>query len=161
MNEHKRSRGGQGPRAIAGEVERLTRPALGKRGFAEAAIIAEWATVVGPVLAAHTCPLKLVFQRGQRGDGVLHLRVANGAFATELQHLEPQLLERVNGHFGYRAVARLALSQGPLPRRPKPKPPQPPPADPAVVERAVASVDDPEVKQALARLGSFVLRHRP
>jgi hypothetical protein len=161
MSEHKRSRGGQGPRAIAGEVERLTRPALGKRGFAEAAIIAEWPTVVGAVLGANTCPLKIVFPRGQRGDGVLHLRVANGAFATELQHLEPQLLERVNAHFGYRAVARVALTQGPLPRRAKPKPPPPAPADPAAVERAVAAVGDPEVKQALARLGAFVLRRRP
>lgn len=160
MSQHKRSRGGPGPRAIAGEVERLTRPALGKRGFAEAAVIAEWPSIVGSVLAARTCPLKIVFPRGQRGDGVLHLRVANGAFATELQHLEPQVLERVNGHFGYRAVARLALSQGPLPRQAKPKPPAPPPADPAVVERAVADVADPEVRQALARLGAFVLRRR-
>lgn len=161
MSQEKRSRGGQGPRAIAGEVERLTRPALGRRGFAEAGVIAEWPNIVGPVLAVHTCPLRIAFARGERGDGVLHLRVANGALATELQHLEPQLLERVNGHFGYRAVARLAISQGPLPRRPKPKPPAPPPADPAVVERAVAGVDDPEMKEALARLGAFVLRRRP
>lgn len=153
-------RGGAGPRAIAGDIARLTRPALGRRGFAQAGIIAEWPAVVGPVLAANTCPLKIVFPRGERGDGTLHLRVASGALATELQHLEPQLLERINGHFGYRAVARLAITQGPLPRRSPPKPPPAPLADAEEVERRVAAVADPEVKEALARLGRFVLRPR-
>ena len=31
--------------------------------------------------------------------------------ATELQHLEPQVLERINGFFGYAAVKRLRLIQ--------------------------------------------------
>ena len=35
--------------------------------------------------------------------------------ATELLHLEPLLIERINGYFGFKAVARLKITQGPLP----------------------------------------------
>ena len=34
----------------------------------------------------------------------------------ELQHLEPVVVDRVNRFFGYAAVARIALIQGPLPK---------------------------------------------
>ena len=50
--------------------------------------------------------------RGERRDGTLHLQVAPG-LALEVQHREPVLVERINAFFGYRAVARLALKQGP------------------------------------------------
>ncbi len=152
-------RGGAGPQAIAASIGRLTRPALAKRGFAEAGVIAEWPSIVGSVLAAHTCPLKIVFPRGERGDGALHLRVASGAMATQLQHLEPLIIERINVYFGYRAVARLAMSQGPLPRRRKPKP-QAAPAAAEEVEERLGAVDDAELKAALTGLGRWVLARR-
>ena len=50
------------------------------------------------------------------GDGVLQVRVA-GPLAVELQHLAPQVLERVNTYLGYRAVTQLKLSRGVLPAR--------------------------------------------
>ena len=45
----------------------------------------------------------------------MHLRVASGGLAMELQHFEPVLVERINAYFGYPAVARVKLIQGPLP----------------------------------------------
>lgn len=152
-------RGGAGPQAIAATIGRLTRPVLARRGFAEAGIIAEWPNIVGSALAAQTCPLKIVFQRGQRGDGVLHLRIASGAMATQLQHLEPLIVERINVYFGYRAVARLAITQGPLPRRPKPKP-QAVPLAAEEVEQRLDGVADAELKAALTSLGRWVLARR-
>lgn len=150
-------RGSAGPRAIAGHIERLTKPALAKRGLAGAAIVAEWPVIVGPTLAAQTCPLRIAWPRSEAGEGTLHLRVASGAMATQLQHLEPLVLERVNGFFGYRAIARLAISQGPLPRPRKPPKPPSRQAPPDEVERRLAAVDDPELKAALAALGKWVL----
>lgn len=159
MKDDKDRRGGFGPKAVAAAIDRVARPALGKRGFAAAGVIADWPQIVGATLATQTCPLKIVVARGERGDGVLHLRVASGAMATQLQHLEPVLIERINVYFGYRAVARIAISQGPLPRRKPPKPPPAPLADPAEVAKRVAGVADPELKEALARLGAWVLRN--
>lgn len=150
-------RGSAGPRAIAGQIDRLTRPALAKRGLAGAAVVAEWHAIVGPAMAQYTCPLRITWPRDKAGEGTLHLRVASSALATELQHLQPQMLERINGYFGYCAVARVAITHGPLPRpRPRAKPParQAPPEE---VERRLAMVEDPDLKAALAALGKWVL----
>jgi len=34
-----------------------------------------------------------------------------GVRALEAQHREPAIIERVNAHYGYRAIARIRLSQ--------------------------------------------------
>lgn len=150
-------RGSAGPRAIAGALDKLTRPALARRGLAGAAVISEWAAIVGPAMARYTCPQRIVWPRDKAGDGTLHLRVASSALATELQHLQPQLLERINGFFGYRAVARVSISHGPLPRRPSPPKPPPRLAPPEEVERRLAAVENPDLKAALAGLARWVL----
>ncbi|MEO5375371.1 MAG: DciA family protein [Alphaproteobacteria bacterium] len=153
-------RGSFGPRAIGAAVARVARPVLGKRGFAEAAIITDWPSLVGPQLAAHTLPTRVAHARGQREGGVLHLRVAGGAFATEVQHLEPLILERINRYFGYRAIARIKLSQGPLPRRRSPKLDAPRPLAPSeeqALAADVAGIASDDLREALARLGRAVM----
>ena len=80
-----------------------------------------------------------------------------GASALELQHSEPQVVERINDFFGYPAVARLRLIQAPPVRpvkRAAPAPTRPLAADElAALAAAVAIVGDPELRGALARLG--------
>lgn len=149
-------RGSAGPRAIAEVAARLTRRPLGKRGFTEASLIGQWASVVGAALAATTLPLRITFPPGERAGGVLHLRVASGAMATQVQHLEPLVVQRINGHFGYRAVARLALSQGPVPRPPARRAAPEPQLDAAAEDelaRRLAVVEDDDLKAALSALG--------
>ncbi len=101
-----------GLRAIAAEIPRIAGVALGKRGFGEAQLVTQWDAVIGSELAAKLSPERISFPRGERRNGTLRLRVAS-AFATEAQHLEPVLIERINAFFGYGAVARLAFIQGP------------------------------------------------
>lgn len=102
-----------GMRALGAAVARITAPAFRRRGFAEAGILTDWPHIVGSQLASQTEPERLSFARGTRVDGTLQVRVS-GAWATELQHLAPQVIERVNSYFGYRAVDRLAILQAPL-----------------------------------------------
>ncbi len=104
-----------GPKALAVSLSAVTRKALRHRSLAERGLIVDWASIVGAETAALCHPVKLSFtRRDRRMDGLLALRVRPGQ-ATRLQHMEPLLLERINGYFGYRAVARLRLQQGPLP----------------------------------------------
>jgi len=152
-------RGGAGPKAVGMAVSRVTRPMLGKRGFADANILTRWTEIVGPALAAHTCPMKVSFPPGKRSDGVLHLKVEGGSFAVELQHFEPLLIDRINRFFGYGAVSAVRMHQGPLPPRPQVAPSGLPPLDAqeeAAVEHKVAEVDDPEIRAILAALGRAV-----
>lgn len=156
----KRRRGMRGPRAIGATVSRLARSVLGKRGFAEAAIVTDWNTVVGPHLAAYTLPTRIAHVRGSRDEGTLHLRVAGGAFATEVLHLESMIVERINTYFGYRAVARLKIVQGPLPKRPAPPKPRLRSLDEAgeqALAADVAGVETDDLREALARLGRAVM----
>lgn len=150
-----------GLRAIAAEIPRIAGAALGKRGFGEAQLVTQWEAVIGPELAEKLSPERLAFPRGERRNGTLRLRVAS-AFATKAQHLEPVLIERINAFFGYGAVARLAFIQGP----PLTAPPAPPrlrklsAEEQSAIDARVAGVADPELRAALARLGSAVAGSR-
>ena len=106
--------------ALARLVPALARKAYRARGFAQETVISRWPEIVGRELAEITLPWRLRFRRGARNDGTLEIRVES-ARATELQHQEPVILARINGFFGYRAVARIRLVQAPvaaLPSRP-------------------------------------------
>jgi hypothetical protein len=104
-----------GLRALGGSLGAVTKRAFARRGLTGADIARQWPAIVGAELAARCRPRQLRFPKpGEAVDGRLTLRVAPG-WALEVQHLESLLLERINGFFGYRAVARLVLQQGPLP----------------------------------------------
>jgi hypothetical protein len=111
-----------GAKAVAAVLRKVAGPALRRRGFFESSLITDWPAVVGPYLAERCAPERLSFPRGRSGEAVLELRV-DGAMAPELQHLEPQIVERINGHFGFAAVARLKFVHGPRRAAPAPKPP--------------------------------------
>jgi len=153
----------KGMQALGGPINKLTRQTFGERGLADGAIVNNWATIAGDMLATASLPEKIAYVAGQKGRGTLHLRVANSGLATEIQHLEPLLLERVNSYFGYQAVARLKLIHGPLP----------PPTKGNAFEliplsdeqtRSLASdlanVEDPDLKAVLEKLGQSVIGRR-
>jgi hypothetical protein len=148
-----------GLRAIAAEIPRIAATALGKRGFGEAQLVTQWEAVMGPELAAKLAPDRLNFARGERAGGTLRLRVAS-AFATEAQHLEPVLIERINSFFGYGAVARIVLVQGPPIQADCQAAPPPRPlsdAERADLAQRVATVPEGDLRDALARLGASVI----
>jgi hypothetical protein len=89
----------------------------------------------------------------------LHIRVS-GALALELQHLQPQVIERINGYFGYRAITRIALQQGPIrARKPAARPRATPPSeeDAEALAAQLEGVADDDLRQALDALGRGVL----
>jgi len=144
---------------LGSSVRRLTKPIFGRRGLADGAIAREWTAIVGEMIARHSQPDRISYASRQRTDGLLHLRVDHSAMATELQHLEPQLLERINGYFGYKAVAKLRFIHGPIAESgeddaPRPKK-APPPSNPRVASE-VAAIDDADLRDALKRLGDAV-----
>ena len=140
-----------------------------RRGFTQAHILAHWPAIVGDRLAEFSSPEKLSHPHAPGGadsgapeGGILTIRV-DGPAGLEIRHLEPQILERINGFYGYRAVARLKLMQAPLVRKPaKPKRRFVPLDAPgrAALAQSLESIEEPGLKQALARLGERVLSTR-
>jgi hypothetical protein len=148
-------RRGGGLRRLPDLLGRVLDPASRRRGLAEARVLTDWPSIVGEVLAARCQPVKLT--GGGRGHGgILHVHVA-GSAALELQHSEPQLLERINSYFGYPAVGRLRLTRAPmaLPRR-APTAAAPPldAAARAEIEAVVQPVADDALRAALTGLGA-------
>ena len=80
--------------------------------------------------------------------------------ALEIQHASDVILQRVNRFFGWSAVGRLALRQAPLSRRDRPKASRAPdPASVARVAETLDTIEDEELRAALARLGASIKRN--
>ena len=137
--------------------------AYAKQGFAARELVTRWAEIAGAEIAAHSEPLKIQWPRPVEGQpqepATLVLRV-EGPMALEIQHASDVILQRVNRFFGWSAVGRLALRQAPLSRRDKPKPaPKPDAAEVAKIAESLTSVEDKELRAALARLGASIKRN--
>ena len=160
MTEKETPRRG-GMRALGASLPAVTKGAVARRGFAEARLLLDWASIVGDTLARHTLPERLSRPRGE-GGGVLHVRVA-GAFALELQHLEPAVIERINAHFGHLAVLRLKLTQGlPGPQARPRRRARPLGAEAeTLLQATVERIGDSRLKDALARLGRAIMADEP
>lgn len=156
--------------AIGAYVAKVAGAAFEKHGFPSADLLADWPEIIGAEFAGITAPERLVWPRGvepdrehdrapvgfknaRRAAATLVLRV-EGPRAVEIQHVAPQLLERINVYFGYRAISELRLVQGPVKRqrREQPEPPRRP-DKPAPLG---ADIDDEGLRTALARLRSSV-----
>ena len=68
---------------------------------AQAAIIPEWAELVGPAIAAVTEPVAVA------RDGTLFVAVRTNAWMAELSLLEPHLVAELNRRSGCPPVARI------------------------------------------------------
>ncbi len=149
-------------------MPRIAGAAFEKHGFPSADLLSDWPEIIGAEFAGITAPERLVWPRGvepepdndrppvgfknaRRIAATLVLRV-EGPRAVEIQHIAPQLLERINIYFGYRAISELRLVQGPVNRQPDPKPPQPS-NEPVPID---TDIEDEDLRTALARLGASV-----
>ncbi|HEY4203614.1 MAG TPA: DciA family protein [Xanthobacteraceae bacterium] len=137
--------------------------AFAKQGFAARELVTRWAEIAGPQIAASTEPLKIQWPRPVEGQpqepATLILRV-EGPMALEIQHTSDVILQRVNRFLGWNAVGKLALRQAPLSRPAARKlPSKPDAATVARVEATLSSIEDDELRAALARLGASIKRN--
>lgn len=146
--------------AIGLEAGKMARKILGSHGAGLAALISDWEHVVGPELAAHTLPLKLSFPPQKRAGGTLVIRTPS-AFAAQLQHMTPQVIERINTHFGYAAVDRIRIEQG-VPARETPHRLQDSPKKPltnaqkSAIARQLEGIPDEGLRTTLQSLGEAI-----
>lgn len=160
-SDRKARRGGM--RALAVLSPALTDPLFRRRGFVEGRIPRDWPQIVGATLARHCAPESLDFPRGRRDGATLRV-VALPGRALEIQHLAPQIIERVNGHFGWAAVARLTIRQGPLPTPPKSTRPSLRPLaqrEKTAIRQRVEPIGDPQLRERLAALGEALTARTP
>lgn len=116
--------------------------------------MADWAGIVGPLLASVSAPRRLV-------AGILTI-ACSGPVAIELQHYAGELIERINIHLGSPTVRALRFVQTALPTpRPAALPARTSPAVVAASEAAVSALPEGDLREALAALGRAVLAGDP
>ena len=142
-----------GPRQIADLMPQIGAAAFRKFGFVQSSIVTRWAEIVGAHYAAISAPDSIRFPAGQKAGGTLHLTVMSG-HAPMIQHVLPDIIERVNRFFGYAAVAKVAMKQGMVSasepeRRPPPRNLRPVPQD---LGDSLRDIGDPELRAVLESL---------
>lgn len=142
-------------RAVAELLPAIGGAAFRRFGFVQSAIVSRWPEIVGERWAGVSSPESLRFPPGQKTDGTLTLTV-RGAHAPMMQHITPEIAERVNRFFGYTAVARILLRQGEVaPREPRRAPPSIK-LMPVEMGAGLKGIADPELRAVLESLAAGV-----
>ncbi len=149
-----------GFRAIGGLAQKLTSGMAKGRSTSLVRLKADWPAVVGPELARTTRPDALLAGRGARAGKALRLKVS-GAAALEVQHRSGQIVERVNAYFGHKMIDDVRIVQGVISAPPPAlKVPRPDPVVEQAVASRTASVQDPDLRAVLTRLGARITTGR-
>ncbi len=151
---YERPRGGEA-RQIADLMPAIGRTAFRRFGFVQSSVVTRWPEIVGERHARHCMPESIRFAPGEKADGILQL-VVTPAHATIIQHVTPEIIERVNRFFGYSAVARVKIRQGVV-QAPKAKeaPRTAPPSlrpIPMELGDSLRDIGDPELRTVLESL---------
>lgn len=98
-------------RAVSEMLPEVGGAAFRRFGFVQSSIVSRWNEIVGERYAGISAPDSIRFPQGKRSQGVLNL-IVEGAHAVTMQHVAPDIIERVNRFFGYPAIARVHVRQG-------------------------------------------------
>lgn len=139
------------PKQVGVCIEPLTRPVLKAKGLAGSRILSEWPSIVGAGLADHCIAEKLSFPTGKKTGGTLTISVESG-FATQIQYMQPVILEKLAVYFGYKAVDRIAIAHTYVPQKPVAKPPAKRGFLNKESVQITAQVEDDELRAALESL---------
>jgi hypothetical protein len=155
---YQRPRGGEA-RAVSDLMPEIGRAAFRRFGFVQSSVVSRWDEIVGTRYAAVSAPESIRFPAGKKSDGTLELTV-EGAHATMIQHVLPEIIDRVNRFFGYSAVSRIKVRQGSVAKPPARQAPAPPVLKPVPMElgESLREIGDPELFAVLESLAKSLAK---
>lgn len=155
-------RGRRGFVQTGGLLTRNIREASEARGFSETRLLTQWAEVAGEAIAKISRPVKVGYARNSIGATLTLL--CSGANAPMVQMQVPQILKRVNACYGYKAIARITITQtapsgfgeAERPAFERRKPNLPPEKSTALA-KDVSDIESDKLREALQTLGENIL----
>lgn len=166
----RRTSSSKGAVSLAALFPKLTKQVFENYGFSTAQLIADWPAIVGPELAESTIPEKLKWPKGtpeyldadeqaggfknQSRGATLVLRV-DGPRSLEVQFGASQIMERINGYFGYKAVTEIRIIQAPVPKKNKKKI-NIENVDPEDMVKDLHNITNPGLRDALYRMAQGI-----
>jgi hypothetical protein len=135
-------------------MPQIGRQAFRRFGFVQSSVVTLWQEIGGERHAEVCMPESIRFPPGEKCDGILQL-VVLPAHAPLIQHVIPEIMERVNRFFGYKAVARVKMRQGAVKPLHAVEPPKAPPSlkpIPMELGDSLRDIGDPELRTVLESL---------
>ena len=145
----------------------LIDPVLAKRAGINTMLLGSWDEIAGSQFAECTRPERIAWPRrasemsgegGGHQPGVLTI-ACEGARALFLSHQQGEIIQRINGFFGFPAINQIRIVQKPVAVQPR-RPPRPRPLTGAAarhLDELVDGIEGEALKAALKRLGTAVL----
>jgi hypothetical protein len=157
----------KGAMQIAEAANRLIDPVLARKAGINTALIGSWDEIVGADFADCTRPEKITWPRRNRemtGEssgvepGVLTI-ACEGARALFLSHAQGELIQRINGFFGYPAIRQVRIVQKPVTpmHKHRKKLRQLSASETAHLQAMTGEIENDNLKAALDRLGRAVI----
>lgn len=145
----------------------LIDPVLAKRAGISTMLLGSWEEIAGSEFADCTRPERISWPRrasqmaGESGGhqpGVLVI-ACEGSRALFLSHRQGEIVQRINGFFGFPAIGQVRIVQKPVAVQPARRGPPRPLAGEAArhLDELVAGIEDGALEKALRRLGTAVL----
>lgn len=138
--------------------------AIRRRAGMDAGLLAAWAEIAGPQYRDCTRPERIRWPKRASEDDPFEpgqlVIACDGGVALFLQHEIPQILERVNLYFGFRAVREIRIVQKPMGPPGASRDTKTPPLDAAQQARldaVAARIEDPRLRESVRRLGAGVM----
>jgi len=154
---YERPRGGPA-KSVAELMPQIGRAAFRRFGFIQSSVVTRWPEIVGERHAQVCMPEAIRFPPGEKSGGILQL-VVLPAHAPLIQHVIPEIVERVNRFFGYSAVSKVKLRQGAVkPPRAEGNRQAPPSLKPIPLElgESLRDIGDPELRAVLESLARSI-----
>ncbi|MDI7861399.1 DUF721 domain-containing protein [Rhizobiaceae bacterium n13] len=158
----------KGATQIAALANGMIDPLLAKRAGINTALLGSWDAIVGEDFADCTRPEKIAWPRrehtadgGGYAPGLLTI-ACEGARALFLSHAQGELIQRINGFFGFHAVSQIRIVQKPVSQAFR-HPRKPPPLKGEAARRLetmMEGIESDQLRRAIERLGTAVLQKR-
>lgn len=142
----------------------LTRKVTSKQGMLFGAMINDWTSIMGSYYSQIMVPVRISFPPKKKTGGTLWIKTTSAA-SMEIQQLQQQLIERVNGFFGYGAIEKFRIihdssalrhRQETVKKSTKHLSPKQQQDIQQQTTSTLKDIEDPELKAILERLGKAV-----
>lgn len=157
----------KGAQPVSDLVSKLLNPVIERRAGMTTDLIASWELIAGGLHAQNSKPEKLIWPKQASDEDAFEpatLVVAcESGHAIFLQHDVSAIVGRINTYFGFSAVARIKLTQKPIPRpqlRQKKAKPQLQADKQSNLDSMLDHISDPGLRDALEKMGKGVFSNR-